>query len=214
MDFYGFDYFPDYFSRIEQEALLDDVRWVVREAPFFVPFMPKTGKEMSVRQTNCGKFGWVTDKERGYRYQTTHPKTQKPWPAIPRQLEKLWQELSNFSGEAEACLINFYSPTARMGMHQDKDEEELKAPVISISLGDSCLFRVGALKRGGKTHSLRLNSGDVIMFGNTMRLAYHGVDRIYPDTSTLLKTPGRINLTLRRVTKLPVAHTNIGKGGV
>lgn len=202
MDFYGFDYYPNYFNRSEQESLLNDIRKVVHDAPFFVPRMPKTGKEMSVLQTNCGKLGWVTDKEKGYRYQTTHPETEKPWPEIPPRLKQLWQLLSNFAGEAEACLINYYSVTARMGMHQDKDESELTAPVISLSLGDSCLFRVGALSRGGRTHSLRLNSGDVIMFGNTMRLAYHGVDRIYPKTSTLLKIPGRLNLTLRRVTKV------------
>lgn len=202
MNFYGFGYFPNYLNRAEQEALADEVREIARHAPFFVPQMPKTGKEMSVRQTNCGKFGWVSDKEKGYRYQTTHPKTQKPWPDIPQCLKELWQKLANFSGEAEACLINFYSPTARMGMHQDKDELELGAPVISISLGDSCLFRTGSIRRGGKTHSLRLNSGDVIMFGGNMRLAFHGVDRIYPATSTLLQTPGRINLTLRRVTRI------------
>ena len=186
MDFYGFDYFPNYFNRTNQENLVGEVREIVRQAPLFVPRMPKTGKPMSVRQTNCGKLGWVTDKERGYRYQETHPQTQKPWPEIPRELQELWKKLSGFGAPPEACLINFYAPDARMGMHQDKDEGELAAPVISISLGDACLFR--------------LNSGDVIMFGGDMRLAFHGVDRIYPETSTLLKVPGRINLTLRRIT--------------
>lgn len=170
------------------------------KAPLFVPIMPNTGKAMSVRQTNCGKLGWVTDKERGYRYQAHHPVTKQVWPDIPKQLLDLWETLSGFSAPPEACLINFYAPDARMGMHQDKDENALEAPVISISLGDSCLFRMGSTTRGGKTHSIRLNSGDVIMFGGATRLAYHGVDRIYPDTSTLLKMPGRINLTLRRVT--------------
>ena len=202
MDIYGFDYFPNYYSRLEQEDLLNDIRHIVKEAPLITPIMPKTGKEMSVRQTNCGELGWVTDKEQGYRYQKNHPVTGKAWPDIPPSLQNLWQKLSGFPQPAEACLINFYAPQARMGMHQDKDEMELKAPVISISLGDSCLFRIGTSEKQGKTHSIRLNSGDVIMFGGEARLAYHGVDRIYPNTSTLLKVPGRVNLTLRRISPI------------
>ena len=202
MDIYGFDYFPNYYSRLEQEDLLNDIRHIVKEAPLITPIMPKTGKEMSVRQTNCGELGWVTDKEQGYRYQKNHPVTGKAWPDIPPSLQNLWQKLSGFPQPAEACLINFYAPQARMGMHQDKDEMELKAPVISISLGDSCLFRIGTTEKQGKTHSIRLNSGDVIMFGGEARLAYHGVDRIYPNTSTLLKVPGRVNLTLRRISPI------------
>ena len=202
MDIYGFDYFPNYYNRLEQEDLLNDIRHIVKEAPLITPIMPKTGKEMSVRQTNCGELGWVTDKEQGYRYQKNHPITGKAWPDIPPSLQNLWQKLSGFPQPAEACLINFYAPQARMGMHQDKDEMELNAPVISISLGDSCLFRIGTTEKQGKTHSLRLNSGDVIMFGGEARLAYHGVDRIYPNTSTLLKVPGRVNLTLRRISSI------------
>lgn len=202
MDIYGFDYFPNYYSRLEQEDLLNDIRHIVKEAPLITPIMPKTGKEMSVRQTNCGKLGWVTDKEQGYRYQKKHPITGKAWPDIPPSLQNLWQKLSGFPQPAEACLINFYAPQARMGMHQDKDEMELNAPVISISLGDSCLFRIGTTEKQGKTHSIRLNSGDVIMFGGKARLAYHGVDRIYPNTSTLLKVPHRVNLTLRRISSI------------
>lgn len=204
MDIYGFDYFPNYYSRLEQEDLLNDIRHIVKEAPLITPIMPKTGKEMSVRQTNCGELGWVTDKEQGYRYQKNHPITGKAWPDIPQSLQNLWQKLSGFPQPAEACLINFYAPQARMGMHQDKDEMELNAPVISISLGDSCLFRIGTTEKQGKTHSIRLNSGDVIKFGGKARLAYHGVDRIYPNTSTLLKVPGRVNLTLRRI--LPISN--------
>ena len=202
MNIYGFDYFPNYYSRLEQEDLLNDIRHIVKEAPLITPIMPKTGKEMSVRQTNCGELGWVTDKEQGYRYQKNHPITGKAWPDIPPSLQNLWQKLSGFPQLAEACLINFYAPQARMGMHQDKDEIELNAPVISISLGDSCLFRIGTTEKQGKTHSIRLNSGDVIMFGGKARLAYHGVDKIYPNTSTLLKVPGRVNLTLRRISPI------------
>lgn len=196
----GIRYFPDYLSLAEQAALVDEIRSIVAEAPLYIPAMPKTGKEMSVRMTNCGALGWVTDKERGYRYQAVHPVTQKPWPAIPSRLLTLWENVGNYPLAPEACLVNFYAETAKMGLHQDRDEQNFSAPVVSISLGDSCLFRFGGVQRSDKTQSIRLKSGDVIVLGDEGRLAFHGVDRIYPGTSTLLKAPGRINLTLRRVT--------------
>lgn len=197
----GVRHIPGWLDRAAQESLLDEVRAVVRQAPLFVPVMPRTGREMSVRMTNCGPLGWVTDKERGYRYQACHPATGRPWPPIPRSLLDLWAELAAYPHEPQACLINFYAETAKMGLHQDRDEEDLAAPVVSISLGDSCLFRVGETRREGRTTSIRLNSGDVVILGGEGRLCFHGVDRIYPATSTLLKNGGRINLTLRRVTK-------------
>jgi alkylated DNA repair protein (DNA oxidative demethylase) len=183
-----------------QQALLEAVREVVRAAPLYVPAMPGTGKPMSVRMTNCGGLGWVTDKERGYRYQPTHPETGAPWPPIPAMLLDVWREVTDFPHPPEACLVNFYTADARMGMHQDRDETEFAAPVVSVSLGDDCLFRIGGTRRGDPTASLRLSSGDVVVLGGESRLAYHGVDRIYPGTSLLLKNEGRINLTLRRVT--------------
>ncbi len=195
----GLRYFPDRFDRPAQEALVAAIRQVVAEAPLFVPRMPKTGKPMSVRMTNCGALGWVTDKENGYRYQATHPETGRPWPAIPDVLLALWDEVSGFGKPPEACLVNFYDPDAKMGLHQDRDETEFGAPVVSVSLGDQCLFRVGGVSRTDPTRSFRLSSGDVFVFGGESRLIFHGVDRIYPGTSTLLKKAGRINLTLRRV---------------
>ncbi|RCS22328.1 alpha-ketoglutarate-dependent dioxygenase AlkB [Phyllobacterium salinisoli] len=197
----GLRYLPDYFDRTGQQTLVEAIRNIVTEAPLFIPTMPKTGKEMSVLMTNCGPLGWVTDKERGYRYQAMHPATGRPWPAIPEMLLALWRDVSDYPDPPEACLINFYSASAKMGLHQDSDESEFKAPVVSVSLGDSCLFRVGGTKRGDPTQSFRLKSGDVVVLGGEARLAFHGVDRIYPSTSTLLKNGGRINLTLRRVTK-------------
>ena len=184
-----------------QRHLLDAIRDVVASAPLYVPVMPRTGKPMSVRMSNCGSLGWVTDKEQGYRYQPTHPRTGKPWPEMPGLLLDLWKEFAGYSHPPEACLINFYEPAAKMGLHQDRDEDDFDAPVLSISLGDDCLFRVGGSKRNDRTCSVRLSSGDIVVLGRPSRLAYHGVDRIYPDTSTLLKQAGRINLTLRRVTK-------------
>jgi DNA oxidative demethylase len=196
----GIRYFPEHFDPAEQAALVEDIRAVVIEAPLYVPAMPKTGKEMSVRMTNCGVLGWVTDKEGGYRYQAVHPVTRRPWPSIPQRLLELWQEVGDFPLLPEPCLVNFYSDTAKMGLHQDRDEQNLNAPVVSVSLGDACLFRSGGTNRNDKTQSIRLSSGDVIVLGGEGRMAFHGVDRIYPGTSTLLKSTGRINLTLRRVT--------------
>lgn len=188
-------------DRGEQLALLDDIRNVVKRAPLYVPTMPRTGKPMSVRMSNCGILGWVTDKERGYRYQATHPQTGDPWPAIPDRLLQLWRDIADHDQDPQACLINFYAVDAKMGLHQDRDEEDFSAPVVSVSLGDSCLFRVGGVSRKDATTSLKLVSGDVVVLGGPARLAFHGVDRIYPGTSTLLKDGGRINLTLRRVTR-------------
>ncbi|AGB43431.1 alkylated DNA repair protein [Mesorhizobium australicum WSM2073] len=195
----GVRHMPSYLSRAAQEALVEEVRVVVQGAPLFVPAMPRTGKEMSVRMTNCGSLGWVTDKELGYRYQLTHPLTGEPWPAIPDALMQLWQEVSAYPHPPEACLVNFYGQDAKMGLHQDRDEADLSAPVVSVSLGDDCLFRVGPTTRDGGTKSFRLKSGDVVVLGGEGRLCFHGVDRIYPSTSALLKNGGRINLTLRRV---------------
>jgi len=195
----GVRHIPGHLSRDEQVALVDAVREVAAAAPLYRPEMPRTGKPLSVRMTNCGELGWVTDRS-GYRYQPVHPVTGTPWPAIPPKLLDIWQELAAFDHPPQACLVNFYEDTAKMGLHQDKDETDLSAPVVSVSLGDDCLFRVGETTRGGRTTSIRLHSGDVVVLGGEGRLAYHGVDRIYPATSTLLKKGGRINLTLRRVT--------------
>jgi alkylated DNA repair protein (DNA oxidative demethylase) len=161
--------------------------------------MPRSGKPMSVMMTNCGPLGWVTDAERGYRYQAAHPETGAPWPAMPEAILKAWADLAGYPHAAEACLINVYAPAARMGLHQDKDEQDFAAPVVSLSLGDTALFRVGGTQRSGATQSIRLASGDAVVLGSEGRLAFHGVDRIVPGTSTLLPEGGRINLTLRRV---------------
>ena len=195
----GVRHLPGFLDPVAQRALLGAVRDVVRSAPLYVPAMPGTGKPMSVRMTNCGTLGWVTDKERGYRYQATHPVTGRPWPAIPDMLLDIWRDTAESDVQPEACLINYYDPSAKMGLHQDRDEREFSAPVLSISLGDDCLFRVGGLKRDDPTTSFRLASGDVVVIGGEGRVAFHGVDRIYPGTSMLLKREGRMNLTLRRV---------------
>ena len=195
----GIAYYPEFFDRSAQETLLETLREAIKGSPLFQPVMPKTGKPFSVRMTNLGELGWVADKA-GYRYQPLHPDTRAPWPPIPRILHALWQKVSNYPHPPEACLVNFYGTAAKMGLHQDRDEEDFAAPVISVSLGGSAIFRIGGTTRGGKTRSLKLASGDVLVMGGDARLSFHGIDRVLPGTSTLLKDGGRINLTLRRVT--------------
>lgn len=196
----GLIYYPDYLDRPAQERLLEAVRGIAKAAPLYTPRMPRTGKPFSVRMTNCGRLGWVSD-EKGYRYQPTHPETGEPWPALPEQVLRAWEELNGYPHPPDACLINFYEPTARMGMHQDRDEEEFDAPVVSLSLGDTALFRYGGLDRKDPTKSVRLRSGDAIVFGGPARLIHHGIDRLMPATSDLLPQGGRLNLTLRKVGK-------------
>lgn len=195
------EYFPAKLNKAAQASLLKELRAIIAEAPLFTPTMPRSGNPMSVRMTNCGLLGWVTDKERGYRYQATHPVTGKRWPPIPRVLLDLWDEVAGYPAPPEACLINYYAGAAKMGLHQDKDEEEFAAPVLSVSLGDTGIFRVGGSSRKDPTRALELKSGDVVVLGGEDRLAYHGIDRIVPGSSELLAEGGRFNLTLRRVTK-------------
>lgn len=179
--------------------MLADLRLVMAAAPLYSPAMPRTGKLLSVLMTNCGSLGWLTDKVGGYRYQDFHPVTGRPWPPIPAALLKLWDELADFDAPPEACLVNYYAGTARLGSHRDADEEEMAAPVVSVSLGDDAVFHVGGLRRTDPKARLTLRSGDVVVLGAEARLAYHGIDRILPGTSDLLPEGGRINLTLRRV---------------
>ncbi len=201
----GFRLLPGFFDRTEQEALIAQVRMASQTAPFWRPSMPRTGQPLSVMMTNFGPLGWVTDKDGGYRYEPRHPETGSAWPDIPQPLQALWDQLADYASPPEACLVNWYAASSKMGMHVDLDEEATDAAVISVSLGDKARFRLGGPKRGGKTASMVLSSGDVVVLGGASRRCYHGVDRIYPGTSTLLPDEhfpggGRINLTMRRVT--------------
>jgi DNA oxidative demethylase len=196
----GLRLYPGYLDRTAQVALAAALEQIFAAAPLFMPRMPKSGRPMSVHMSNCGPLGWITD-ETGYRYVPKHPVTKQVWPPIPEVLIAMWNELGCYRHPPQACLINFYGAAAKMGLHQDRDEEDFSAPVVSLSLGDSCLFRIGGGKRSDPTRSFRLSSGDALVLAGADRLAFHGVDRIYPDTSTLLAQGGRINLTLRRVTR-------------
>jgi DNA oxidative demethylase len=190
---------PGLLSRQSQEELVATLRKQIVENPLYQPTMPKTGKPFSVSMTNFGDLGWVSDRS-GYRYEDRHPETGRPWSPIPGSLQVLWADLTGYAAPPEACLVNYYGPKAKMGLHQDRDEKPLEAPVLSVSLGDTAIFRLGGLDRKGTTQSFKLASGDVMMLSGPSRLRFHGIDRILPGTSTLLEKGGRLNLTLRRVT--------------
>ena len=185
------------FSPIAQKTLLDDVFALLEQAPLYRPVMPKTGKPFSVEESNFGRLGWVSDRN-GYRYQPTHPVTGKAWPAIPKAMRDLWDEIAG-SPPPDCCLLNLYRKGAKMGLHQDRDEKDVSAPVVGVSLGDDAIFRIGGTTRGGATQSVKLASGDVILFGGPARLAYHGIDRIIAGSSRLVPGGGRLSLTLRKV---------------
>ena len=192
----GFRLLPGRLGAEAQARLVDVVLTLAAEAPPYRPVTPG-GKPMSVSMTNLGPLGWVTDAA-GYRYQPRHPLTGRPWPPIPDTLATLWAELCDAQTPADCCLVNFYDAEARMGLHCDADEADFRFPVLSVSLGDTALFRLGGLKRSDPTGQLRLASGDVCVLGGAARRAYHGVDRILAGSSRLLPGGGRLNLTLRR----------------
>lgn len=193
----GFQIWRDFLDRAAQEDLVSHLRRLIRAAPLFSPDTPY-GKPMSVRMTSAGRFGWYSDRT-GYRYVAQHPGGDD-WPEIPEEVLAIWNAVSGVERKPDCCLINFYGEGARMGQHQDKDEADFSFPVVSVSLGDEGLFRIGNQTRGGKTESIWLKSGDVVVMGGAARLHYHGVDRIRFGSSQLLPNGGRINLTLRVVT--------------
>jgi alkylated DNA repair protein (DNA oxidative demethylase) len=192
----GFDIYKAFLDPVAQQAVLGDIRSVVKKAPFFRPETPG-GKKMSVRMTSAGQYGWFSDAD-GYRYADQHP-NGTAWPAIPETVLSIWNALTGLERKPECCLINYYASDAKMGMHQDRDEADFRWPVVSVSLGDEALFRIGGQKRGGKTDSLWLQSGDVVVMGGEARLNHHGVDRVRAGSSKLLPKGGRINLTMRVV---------------
>jgi alkylated DNA repair protein (DNA oxidative demethylase) len=194
---------PGRLGPAEQRALLAEVQKRTEGAPFYRPVMPGSGTPFSIEMTNFGPLGWVSDKAGGYRYQAHHPVSGARWPDIPFALMKLWSEASSYPVPPEACLVNLYRAGARLGLHQDADEDAPDAPVLSVSLGDTAVYRFGGVKRGGPTRTVKLSSGDILLLGGPGRFVYHGVDRIQAGSSSLIPGGGRINLTLRRVTAKP-----------
>ncbi|SDA23063.1 alkylated DNA repair protein (DNA oxidative demethylase) [Methylobacterium sp. UNC378MF] len=202
----GLIHHPGYLGAAARARLAAEIAAILAEAPPVTPRMPRTGKPFSVRMSNAGPLGWVSDVA-GYRYQPDHPETGRPWPALPPTARAAWAALAAYPAPPEACLINLYAPGTRMGLHQDRDEADLAAPVLSLSLGAAALFRYGGLSRSDSTRSIRLQAGDALVMGGASRLVFHGIDRLYPDGDLLaadapafLPPGGRCNLTLRRVT--------------
>lgn len=194
LDIRGVTVWPELLDLAAQRQLVADIRTVVKAAPLFQPETAR-GHKMSVRMTSAGQVGWITDR-RGYRYEPRHP-ADLAWPPIPDSALDLWRAVAGVDRDPDTCLINFYDTAAKMGMHQDRDETDTQWPVVSISLGDAALFRIGNATRGGKTDSIWLRSGDVARLSGPSRMLYHGIDRLDAGSSMLLPQGGRLNLTLR-----------------
>ncbi len=191
----GLEYYPNALNKELISKVTKQINIIFKAAPLYQPTMPKTGNKFSVKMTNCGKYGWVSDKK-GYRYQETHPNTQKNWPPIPEELLNIWKKYTTLTINPDCCLINLYDENAKMGLHQDNDEEDFSYPVLSISIGADALFQIGGLKRNEKSSSLKLRNGDILIMKEKSRLIYHGISKIYPNE----KFKERINLTFRKVT--------------
>jgi DNA oxidative demethylase len=201
----GFLHFKQMLGRREQERLVSEVRRVVAASPFFRPVFPRFGGEFRLQLTNCGHRGWVSDLQ-GMRYQHTHPVTAKPWPPMPDIFREIAVEAARQVGwenfHAESCLINFYEDsTQRLRLHRDETEDDKEAPIISVSLGDIGLFGLGGMDKKVKVETHVAESGDVMVMGGAARLRYHSVEGIVPGTSDLLRKGGRLNLTIRTVTR-------------
>jgi DNA oxidative demethylase len=182
-----------------EDELIAALRDIAEQAPFRHMSTPG-GHQMSVAMTNCGDAGWVTDRA-GYRYDGADPQSGKPWPAMPSSFQKLAADAAaeaGFAGFApDACLINRYEPGARMSLHQDRDEHDFAAPIVSVSLGLPAIFLFGGLQRSDKTGRYRLQNGDIVVWGGPARLAFHGVAPL-ADGEHVLMGRQRINLTFRK----------------
>ena len=202
--FPGAFHYPGFLTQSAQHDVSVQIIKIIQQAPLFVSYMPRTGVPMSVRMTNCGPLGWMSDKTLGYRYVSAHPETLLPWPAIPSLLLEIWDELTRYPKPPEACLVNVYNLDAKMALHQDRDEIDLAAPILSLSLGYDCRFRLGGQKRNDPSETFVLSSGDALVLKGPARRCFHGVDRILPTIGSELASPladfgVRLNLTLRRV---------------
>jgi DNA oxidative demethylase len=187
------------FAKAIESRLMADLRDIVAQAPFRQMVTPG-GHRMSVAMTNCGSAGWVTDRT-GYRYDAHDPDTGNPWPAMPPSFIELASQAAAEAGfkafSPDACLINRYQPGAKMSLHQDKDERDFGAPIVSVSLGLPATFLFGGLKRSDKARRFRLEHGDVVVWGGPARLVFHGVAPLADGEHQLLRRQ-RINLTFRK----------------
>jgi len=197
-DCVGLTHLPGFALPWEQ-ALLLEIEAVAAAAPFRHMLTPG-GQRMSVAMTNCGEVGWVSDRK-GYRYDRLDPKTLRPWPPLPAAIAEIAARAAGAAGfgpfRPDVCLINRYLPGARMSLHQDRDERDFSAPIVSVSLGLSATFLFGGAKRSDKAARLPLDHGDVVVWGAARRLAYHGVAPVaegaHPAAGRM-----RLNLTVRQ----------------
>jgi len=187
------------YAKSADTQLISDVREIVAQAPFRQMQTPG-GHQMSVAMTNCGDVGWVTDRS-GYRYDPADPVAGQPWPAMPKSFVQLAAEAAAAGGfpdfAPDACLINRYAPGARMSLHQDRDEQDFTAPIVSVSLGLPAVFLFGGLKRNDRPARYRLEHGDVVVWGGPSRLVFHGVAPLAEGDHALMGRQ-RINLTFRK----------------
>jgi alkylated DNA repair protein (DNA oxidative demethylase) len=187
------------FARAAERALLEGVHAVVDAAPLRHMVTPG-GQTMSVAMTNCGPLGWVSDR-RGYRYVADDPASGQPWPAMPAAFARLAREAAAAAGfdgfTPDACLVNRYEIGTRLSLHQDRDERDYGAPIVSVSLGLPAVFLFGGLKRADAQRRVPLQHGDVVVWGGASRLRHHGVLAVKPGVHPLLGAC-RVNLTFRR----------------
>ncbi|MEG4350199.1 alpha-ketoglutarate-dependent dioxygenase AlkB [Microcoleus sp. LAD1_D3] len=193
----------NYFSPIEQEQLVQLARKVCEVSPMITPVMP-SGHKFNCQMTSCGPVGWTSDLA-GYQYSKIHPVTKKPFAAMPTELTLLAKKLANLVDEPDyrpdTCLINYYPANnkSKLGLHQDNSESNLKPAIISISIGDDCVFAIGTTNRRDPVREILLTTGDVLIMHKESRLAYHSVKRIIANSSNILKNNGRLNFTIRQV---------------
>lgn len=189
------------YARADATELAEAVQGVIAQAPLRHLVTPG-GYTMSVAMTNCGRLGWVSDRQ-GYRYTAVDPLSGRPWPEMPRSLRKLALRAAEAAGypgfDPDACLINRYVPGARMSLHQDKDERDVAAPIVSLSLGLPATFQFGGPKRADRPQRYRLAHGDVAVWGGPSRFFFHGVSALPAGDHSLLG-PQRLNVTFRKVT--------------
>jgi alkylated DNA repair protein (DNA oxidative demethylase) len=187
------------FAKSVESELLEALGEIIARAPFRHMATPG-GHQMSVAMTNCGDCGWVTDRS-GYRYDASDPQSGRPWPEMPSAFRELAGQAAaeaGFAGFApDACLINRYEPGARMSLHQDRDETDFGAPIVSVSLGLPAIFLFGGLQRSDRTQRYRLQHGDIVLWGGPARLAFHGVAPLAEGEHALMGRQ-RINLTFRK----------------
>ena len=190
----------DRLTRGEQADLVQTVLGIADEAPFYTPTM-RGGAPFRVQITSAGVVGWTSD-ELGYRYVREHPGTKRPWPSIPDRTADLATAAATYAGflgfKPDTCLVNLYRDGSKRGLHRDDDELDKTAPIVSVSLGDTCKFRFGGASKSGPFTDWELRSGDIVVFGGPSRLAWHGVSKILRGTSGLVPGGGRLNLTIRK----------------